>query len=87
MIRYLLTFLALCAGFAAIGTPAQAVQVVVTADQATAPAAASAPVAVARLIGAAPSARLGEQRAGPVPRARPAVAAVTIYLKADRARE
>ncbi|KHL25656.1 hypothetical protein PK98_03115 [Croceibacterium mercuriale] len=87
MIRHLLTFLALCAGFAAIGTPAQAAQVVVAADQAMAPPVASAPVAVVRLIGAAPATRLGEQRAGPVPRARPAVAAVTIYLKADRARE
>lgn len=87
MIRHLLTLLALCAGFAAIGTPAHAVQAMEAADQVAASAAASAPVAVARLIGAAPSARWVEEPSRPAPRLRPVRPVPTVHLRADRARE
>jgi len=87
MIRHLLTFLALCAGFAAIGTPAHAVQVVEAADQVASPPAACAPIAVARLIGAAPAARWVQDRSRPAPCLYPVRRVPTVHLQADRARE
>ncbi|WP_126665461.1 hypothetical protein [Croceibacterium ferulae] len=87
MIRHLLTLLALCAGFAAIGTPAHAVQVVEAADQVAASATASAPIAVARLIGAAPAARWVQERSRPALYLLPVSRVPTVYLQADRARE
>lgn len=87
VLRHLLTFLALCAGFAAIGTPAHAVQVVEAADQVTAAASASAPVAVAKLIGAAPTARLADERTGPILTRWAGRPILTVYLGADRAHE
>jgi len=87
MIRHLLTLLALCAGFASIGTPAHAVQVVAAADQVSASAVASAPIAVVRLIGAAPAARWVQDRSRPAPRLPQVGHVPTVHLQADRARE
>lgn len=86
MIRHLLTLLALCAGFAAIGTPAHAVQAVEATDQVASAAVASAPIAVVRLIGAAPAARWVQERSRPAPR-RPQVGHVpAVHVAIDRAR-
>ncbi|WP_347304048.1 hypothetical protein V5740_05390 [Croceibacterium sp. TMG7-5b_MA50] len=87
MIRRLLTLIALCAGFAAIGAPARAAQVVLAAEQVASNSAIAAPVHDVRLTGAAPQVRVAGWQTPDRPTAIAAHPAPAVRLQTDRARE